>query len=90
MVDCGCFKTKLKKEKRRTDEDKTGKQTRDRRRSDGKKIWTTISSIFDSKGVGCAKYEGISVNPCNPWAHLNCSQKAVFSWFCFVSLADAG
>ncbi len=23
-----------------------------------------MSSIFDSKGVGCAKYEGISVNPC--------------------------
>ena len=65
-VDSGCFKSKLKKEKRRTDEDKTGKQTRDRRRSDGKKNMDDISSIFDSKGVGCAKYEGISVNPCNP------------------------
>ena len=75
--------------KKRTDEDKTGKQTRDRRRSDGKNM-DDISTIFDSKGVGSAKYEGISVNPCNPWAHLNCSQKAVFSWFCFVSLADAG
>ena len=26
-----------------------------------------MSSIFDSKGVGCAKYEGISVNLCNLW-----------------------
>ena len=26
-----------------------------------------ISSIFNSKGVGSAKYEGIIVNPCNPW-----------------------
>ena len=45
MVDCGCFKTKLKKEKRRTDGEKTenrrgkdegidGDQTRIRRRSD--------------------------------------------------------
>lgn len=45
MVDSGCFKTKLKKEKRRTDEEKTenrrgkdegidGDQTRIRRRSD--------------------------------------------------------
>ena len=61
MVDCGGFKTKLKKKRRRSDEGKT----RDRRRLDGeKKIWTTlISSIFDSKGVGCAKYEGIGVNP---------------------------
>ena len=75
MVDSGCFKTKLKKEKRRLDAEKN---------------MDDISSIFDSKGVGCAKYEGISVNPCNPWGYLNCSQKAVFSWFCFVSLADAG
>ena len=89
MVDYGVKKTSkgVKKEqtkirrgnRRGIDEDQTGK-----------KIWTTISSIFDSKGVGCAKYEGISVNPCNPWAHLNCSQKAVFSWFCLVSLAEAG
>ena len=33
MVDCGCFKTKLKKEKQRSDGGKTGK----RRRSDGEK-----------------------------------------------------
>ena len=79
MVDYGVKKTSkgVKKE-----------QTRDRRRSDGEKNMDDISSIFDSKGVGCAKYEGISVNPCNPWAHLNCSQKAVFSWLSFVSLAD--
>ena len=83
MVDSGCFKTKLKGEKRRSD----GGKTKIRRR---KKYGRHTSSIFDSKGIGSAKYEGISVNPCNPWAHLNCSQKAVFSWFCFVSLADAG
>ena len=81
MVDYGVKKTSkgVKKE-----------QTRDRRRSDGEKNMDDISSIFDSKGVGCAKYEGLSVNPCNPWGYLNCSQKSVFSWFCFVSLADAG
>ena len=57
MVDYGVKKTSkgVKKE-----------QTRDRRRSDGEKNMDDISSIFDSKGVGCAKYEGISVNPCNP------------------------
>ena len=65
MVDYGVKKTS-KGVKKRTDEDKTGKQTRDRRRSDGEKNMDDISSIFDSKGVGCAKYEGISVNPCNP------------------------
>ena len=32
MVDCGCFKTKLKKEKRRTD----GEKTENRRRAEGK------------------------------------------------------
>lgn len=42
MVDCGCFKTKLKIEKRRID--------------GGKKYGRHTSSIFDSKGVGCAKY----------------------------------
>lgn len=31
MVDCGCFKTKLKGEKRRSDGDQTGKQTKNRR-----------------------------------------------------------
>ena len=82
-VDSGCFKTKLKGEKRRSD----GGKTKIRRR---KKYGRHTSSIFDSKGIGCAKYEGISVNPCNPWGYLNCSQKAVFSWFCFVSLAEAG
>ena len=53
MVDSGCFKTKLKKEKRRSDGDQTGKQTKIRRR---KKYGRHTSSIFDSKGVGCAKY----------------------------------
>ena len=52
MVDSGCFKTKLKKEKRRSDGDQTGKQTKIRRRKYGRHT----SSIFDSKGVGCAKY----------------------------------
>ena len=70
MVDYGVKKTS-KGVKKRTDEDKTGKQTRDRRRSDGEKNMDDISSIFDSKGVGSAKYEGISVNPCNPWGYLN-------------------
>ena len=65
MVEYGVKKTS-KGVKQRTDEEKTGKQTRDRRRSDGKKNMDDISSIFDSKGVGSAKYEGISVNPCNP------------------------
>ena len=60
MVDSGCFKTKLKRERQRTDEGKT----KIRR---GKKYGRHTSSIFDSKGVGCAKYEGISVNPCNLW-----------------------
>ena len=40
MVDYGVKKTS-KGVKKRTDEDQTGKQMRDRRRSDGKKIWTT-------------------------------------------------
>ena len=53
MVDSGCFKTKLKKEKRRSDGDQTGKQTKIRRK---KKYGRHTSSIFDSKGVGCAKY----------------------------------
>ena len=60
MVDSGCFKTKLKIEKRRTDEetdeDKTGKQTRNQTKSRrGKKYGRHTSSIFVSKGVGCAK-----------------------------------
>ena len=49
MVDSGCFKTKLKKEKRRSDEGKTENRRR-------KKYGRHTSSIFDSKGVGCAKY----------------------------------
>ena len=47
MVDSGCFKTKLKREKRRIDEG----QTEIRRE---KKYGRHTSSIFDSKGVGCA------------------------------------
>ena len=89
MVDSGCFKTKLKKEKRRSDGDQTGKQTKIRRK---KKYGRHTSSIFDSKGVGCAKYEGISVNPCNLWEidYLNCSQNVVLFWFALVSFAEAG
>lgn len=34
MVDSGCFKTKLKKEKRRTDGEKTENRRGNRRRSD--------------------------------------------------------
>ena len=52
MVDCGGFKTKLKKKRRRSD----GGQTRDRRRSDGerqrKKYGTTYFSniqVFTNK-----------------------------------------
>lgn len=57
MVDSGCFKTKLKKEKRRSDEGTYEDQTREKRRTDGeKKYGRHTSSIFDSKGVGCAKY----------------------------------
>ena len=41
MVDSGCKKIQVKG---------------DRRRSDGKKYGRHTSSIFDSKGVGCAKY----------------------------------
>ena len=55
MVDCGCKKIQVKGDRRRSDKDQTEK-----------KYGRHISSIFDSKGVGCAKYEGISVNPCNP------------------------
>ena len=47
MVDCGCFKTKLKRERRGTDEGKT----KIRRRN---KYGRHTSSIFVSKGVGCA------------------------------------
>ena len=47
MVDCGCKKIQVKGEKQRSNgEKKYGRHT---------------SSIFDSKGVGCAKYEGIHV-----------------------------
>lgn len=37
MVDSGCFKTKLKKEKRRSDEGTYEDQTREKRRTDGEK-----------------------------------------------------
>ena len=38
MVDSGCFKTKLKKEKRRSDEGTYEDQTREKRRTDGENM----------------------------------------------------
>ena len=64
MVDSGCFKTKLKGEKQRSDEGTYEDQTREKRRTDGeKKYGRHTSSIFDSKGVGCAKYRESVYNP---------------------------
>ncbi len=63
MVDCGGKKIQVKKKRRRSD----GGKTEIRRR---KKYGRHTSSIFDSKGVGCAKYVTKVVSSresvCNP------------------------
>ena len=48
MVDSGCFKTKFKKEKRRTDEEQTRERRGNRRRSD--KDQTKIRRRAEGKG----------------------------------------